>query len=559
MQVVIDYELEKFKDYQIFIGLSAPSPVEGENKSILTWHKIDERRNIVKSQNHETEILINFGKFWKCGVYDWRLICIRENGRIAPLEMIGKPEPVFQVKPQNEEIDDMTASLAQGRFIVHSKGMRDQVMHEILVDHEGASFDFKNNRITDRGNFESVRKNMENYKRKGVSCLYMAGVHERDNYPSLNRVTEEIEFRKAHASPFAVTSRNTANKMHGGEEGFKGVMQEARRQKIKIIVDCLARVSSSRNHKKYRDLLLNYLDEEGRRKICYGTDGQSLNYEDTAMLNYRKKEAWDLLIQEIEEFAIKHDIDGIHLDNGQAWPQVMENDLEELMRLDVDGTPAYNPLDVLNGEIVIRNENHGYWNTNTMEHYPNPFFIKLVKKLWLLNPNFIIIAECWGGFMFESRQIILTRSGVIPRLFKLPQTISGVFGKRLHKDGRITKCKNDDVYSLKRFYEDSHRFLPEGSILIQSSTSHMWPYPAYLYGKATWAAVDILHFMSDIPMTFMGEIDGDVFRIGTTQVFQHEQIQSKQGLKRSNSQIMMALQRGEDPEEYEDEEPVETK
>jgi hypothetical protein len=50
-------------------------------------------------------------------------------------------------------------------------------------------------------------------------------------------------------------------------------------------------------------MLLHYLDEEGRKKICYGTDGQAINYEDTAMLNYRKVEAWDLLIKEVLTFS----------------------------------------------------------------------------------------------------------------------------------------------------------------------------------------------------------------------------------------------------------------
>ena len=77
---------------------------------------------------------------------------------------------------------------------------------------------------------------------------------------------------------------------------------------------------------------------------------------------------------------------------------------------------------------------------------------------------------------------------------------------------------------------------------MQSSSAHQWPYPAYLYGKGTWAAVDILYFMQDVPITFMGEIDGDVYRIETTKVFQHEQQDIKQGgLKRTNSQIMLAL------------------
>ena len=121
----------------------------------------------------------------------------------------------------------------------------------------------------------------------------------------------------------------------------------------------------------------------------------------------------------------------------------------------------------------------------------------------------MIVGECWGGFKFEHRQIILARSGVIPRLYKLPQTICSLFGKKLHRDGRLTKLdKKESVVALKNWYDESHKAVPEGTILLQSSTAHSWPYPAYLYGKGTWAAVDILYFMPDVPITFMGETDG---------------------------------------------------
>ena len=45
----------------------------------------------------------------------------------------------------------------------------------------------------------------------------------------------------------------------------------------------------------------------------------------------------------------------------------MELDNEEMMRMDDDGQSAYTCEDLMNGEVVIRNENHGYWNTNSME------------------------------------------------------------------------------------------------------------------------------------------------------------------------------------------------
>jgi hypothetical protein len=45
-----------------------------------------------------------------------------------------------------------------------------------------------------------------------------------------------------------------------------------------------------------------------------------VNYEDSAILNYRKIESWDLLVDEVINLQQTYGIDGIHLDNGQAWP-----------------------------------------------------------------------------------------------------------------------------------------------------------------------------------------------------------------------------------------------
>jgi len=154
--------------------------------------------------------------------------------------------------------------------------------------------------------------------------------------------------------------------------------------------------------------------------------------------------------------------------------------------------------------------------------------------------------------MFEHRQIILSRSGIIPRLYKLPQAISSLFGKRLHRDGRVNKQEQENVTALRKWYDESHYMVPEGTIMIQSSTAHSWPYPAYLYGKGTWAAVDILYFLPDVPITFMGEIDGDVYKLGSSKVFQTEQAEARGGgLKRTSSQIALALARGESLDESE--------
>ena len=68
---------------------------------------------------------------------------------------------------------------------------------------------------------------------------------------------------------------------------------------VKIIVDALTRVASARSHKKYRKDLLHKLDESGRLVPLFGSDGRALQFEDTTVLNYRKKRVWDLFLSEM--------------------------------------------------------------------------------------------------------------------------------------------------------------------------------------------------------------------------------------------------------------------
>jgi hypothetical protein len=41
-----------------------------------------EKRNILKEDNLSLEVNLNFGKFWKCGFYDWRLVLINDEGKL---------------------------------------------------------------------------------------------------------------------------------------------------------------------------------------------------------------------------------------------------------------------------------------------------------------------------------------------------------------------------------------------------------------------------------------------------------------------------------------------
>lgn len=44
----------------------------------------------------------------------------------------------------------------------------------------------------------------------------------------------------------------------------------------------------------------------------------------------------------------------------------------------------------------------------------------MAKRIWNEHPDFMIVGECWGGAKFGKREVILARSGIIPRMYKLP-------------------------------------------------------------------------------------------------------------------------------------------
>lgn len=83
----------------------------------------------------------------------------------------------------------------------------------------------------------------------------------------------------------------------------------------------------------------------------------------------------------------------------------------------------------------------------------------------------------------------------------------------------MNKVTPKNIVNFKKWYEEIQKYLPRNSIIIQSTSSHAWPYPAFLFKKATWAFIDLLFFLPEIPMTFIGEHDGKAFRSKATSIF----------------------------------------
>lgn len=414
---------------------------------------------------------------------------------------------------------------AKGRILVLNSSIKDCSIHETFCDLIDANIDKEKGIINKRGDFGSLANKLEEYSQRYINCLYIMGALERDNHIIYDEETKEVlDMSNNSASPMAITCRASVSNLLGGDKAFNALIQKAKKFSMKIIIDSLTRVSSSKFHRKYRNILLQALDENGKANICFGSDGYSVSFDDTAMLNYRKIEAWNLLIDDIVNLATKYNIDGVHLDNCQTWPQIYEIDRDEMLRIDNDGELAYSALDILNGEIVIRNEESGYWSSDMIDSYNNPFLIKLTKETWKKVPNFIFIGECWGSEKLKNRHVILSKSGVIPRMYSLPRGLSSVFGRRIHRNGYIETSEPANVGILKEFLNEDNKLLPEGGVIIQSSSGQVWPYPALLYGRGNWSAIDLLFTLNYIPMTFMEEINGEAYRVQIANVYEQKEL-----------------------------------
>jgi starch synthase len=116
----------------------------------------------------------------------------------------------------------------------------------------------------------------------------------------------------------------------------------------------------------------------------------------------------------------------------------------------------------------------------------------------------------------------------------MTKAVAQIMGISLHENGTTGKVEPKNVVSLKKWYEEVHNFLPEKAILIQSTSSHAWPYPAYIFKRATWAYIDLIFFLPEIPMTFIGEHDGKAYRTKTTSIF-FDALQNN--LKTKNTQL----------------------
>jgi hypothetical protein len=148
--------------------------------------------------------------------------------------------------------------------------------------------------------------------------------------------------------------------------GFATLLQQAAAADIRVLVQCAASVSTSRPHRKYRDMYVRSLNNKGEPIVHAGTDCLENQWEDQQLLNYRKLEVWDLLVSELKTLAQNYGVGGIYLNDAQSYPFVMAADTSELTRRDTDNEPHYSDREV--GDASLRNRPTTTTHTQTHIH-----------------------------------------------------------------------------------------------------------------------------------------------------------------------------------------------
>lgn len=295
IESIVESEID---DTHFAIMLNTYSFSPNDSEEIVSWHipKMLPYDAATGAENSKAMVIsLDFGNFPRAGFYDWKLIKFQKGGKIASVytgfQHAGSLSTSIQKLENLERGTGFTPKTKpiQGRIIVHPKNVLDLQLHEIYADYpEGLPTE------KHRGNFAKIAESIANYARGGINGLYISGALERDynlQYGEDGKIKASLSSKRKEASPLAITNRSMPSTMLGGDKGLRTLIEAAKQKDVKIILDFVTRISSSRHHKKYTPYLLYYLDSQGKKVPFYGSDGRGWSYEDTQLLNFRYVES----------------------------------------------------------------------------------------------------------------------------------------------------------------------------------------------------------------------------------------------------------------------------
>ena len=408
--------------------------------------------------------------FSRCGFVDWRFVYLDQSGLLCPIA---------------------TGHVSSGRVIVLPK-VRADVILEVMVDSNKT--------------FAHYTAKLRDYQRAmGVTTVYVSGAC-------------------SGASVDELSDRRIPKSSAGGAQGFNALVEEAEKLNMNIIVDADHRVSASSYARRYDSMLCYHVDPTRRFRVpMEGHDGLNMVFQKCATLNYRKKQVWDELLEDMLVWCGRG-ASGIRLAAAHCAPLILQTDVGEMAKLDPDGHQHYTVEEIFEGLVCLRPTNEavtfGYYGTESSATYPNPLLVKLAMGTWRKHPEARLLAESYWG-----RERNALASGFVPQSSELSAALNALNGVSVTPDWRKTQLPaKASVKALYDWFREERSRFPTNSILINASSHHFLPYPLLLQGRGAWATVDLLFFGPDVPSLFDAEALGDCRWWGNPGLMVHDSL-----------------------------------
>lgn len=362
----------------------------------------------------------------------------------------------------------------------------------------------ENGEVIRTGRFSDITAHLPDILRRyRVTALYILGAQRR------GRNREDWAPSATSPSPFAPMSLSRIEDTLGGEGEFRELVEEAHRLDIKIIIDVIPHLNRS-SLEVPDDWRVRCYDQHGSLVVRAATDGRYGEWNDGALMNYRKFEVWEWLADSVLELIERYDIDGIRFDSAHAVPIMMKRDARR-----EDAGYLRSAEEVVEGTIVSneREDDHfvttGFYDCACCEDIANPFHTYLVGRVEALlrrrhKRSFLYIAECYWG-----RERYLARSGIIPynsALFKIcEQIVQG-------------SCDVRAIYHLyDRYYPQA---LPPGTKLLGIFGNHDESRALHTFGEhALRAVLGITSFLNTIILDYDGSAEGQAWKVYLDNVY----------------------------------------
>lgn len=415
---------------------------------------------------------------------------------------------VFRNKVKNVEWIDQYGTSGRMNVIPDIRG---EMILEIFVDihgHTGAYWKDENGHpglvynengeVIRLGRFSDIANHIPDLKKRyRVTSLYLLGVQKRGSH------SEDWAEGATSPSPFSPMNLTEVEDFLGGDKEFAELVEVAHQNDVKIIVDCIPHVNRHSEELPDEDIVKCY-DGSGNLVPRSSTDGRYGSWDDGKLLNYRRYEVWQWLVNSIETLIKKFNIDGIRFDSAHAVPIMMKkNNFPYIYDTERDLE------DMVEGRIIVNDmwDDHfittGYYDCQCRDMISIPFhqylMMNVERMLRRYNKDFFIhIAECfWGHERF------LSRSGIIPynaSLFKICENI-------LHGKSDVR-----EVYHIYDNYFPS--VLCNGTELLGILGNHDERRAMNTFGhRGLRSAIALTIFMSNIVMDYEGSAEGEGWKV----------------------------------------------